>query len=151
MSVYHLPESKYTRRARTTALVVHCADTDNAKSDPTAADVRRWHTKERGWIDGGYHLFIRKDGTLEYLRPLWAVGAHVADHNSYTIGVCLAGGKGNTDDFTTPQLRTLRTLVVMLRAMYPTIVSVLGHRDFPGVTKYCPSFDVRAWLKTQGL
>jgi hypothetical protein len=23
---------------------------------------------------------------------------------------------------------------------------ILGHRDFPGVTKRCPSFDVREWL-----
>lgn len=32
-----------------------------------------------------------------------------------------------------------------------TAAEVLGHRDFPGVKKECPSFDVRTWLKTVDL
>jgi N-acetylmuramoyl-L-alanine amidase len=33
--------------------------------------------------------------------------------------------------------------------LYPNAV-VQGHRDFPKVTKACPSFDAKAWAKANG-
>ena len=37
-----------------------------------------------------------------------------------------------------------------LKRMYPR-AEVIGHRDFPGVKKDCPSFDVKEWLKYCGV
>ena len=36
-------------------------------------------------------------------------------------------------------------IIVALTERYPK-AQVLGHRDFPGVAKACPSFDVKTWL-----
>ena len=35
--------------------------------------------------------------------------------------------------------------IVELTERYPQ-AKVVGHRDFPGVNKACPSFDVKTWL-----
>lgn len=145
---YFKPLNRYARRTTTSYIVLHCADTENGKGHRFSVDdVRDWHVNENGWMDIGYHFFIREDGTLETGRPLWSVGAHVKDHNHNSVGVCMAGGSKDTNDFTAPQWRTLESVVATLTALYPT-AEVLGHRDFPGVTKYCPSFDARDWFRT---
>lgn len=148
---YPLPDASYTRRKSTDTLVIHCADT-LAGQNFTAADIRKWHVEENGWLDGGYHVVIRRDGTVESLRPLWAVGAHVEGHNSTSIGVCLVGGSKlvrgkhvEENNFTPEQWTALVVVVRALLNAYP-ITTVCGHRDFPGVTKYCPSFEVKSWL-----
>lgn len=148
-SKYPLPSSEYARRKSTDTLVIHCADTP-AKMDVDVTDVREWHVLERGWLDVGYHIFIKRDGTIQEARPIWTVGAHVEGHNSTSIGVCMAGGsdgKGNEqNNFTEAQWESLRATVRALIHAYP-ITTICGHRDFPKVQKYCPSFDVTAWLK----
>ncbi|MFL5579811.1 MAG: N-acetylmuramoyl-L-alanine amidase [Gemmatimonadaceae bacterium] len=148
---YALPAAAYRRREATSEIVVHCAATD--AEEVTAADVRRWHVQERGWIDGGYHCFIRRDGSLELLRPVWAVGAGVEGHNATTVHVCMAGGgrAREADNFTPAQWRTLASVVVLLRELLPGPQTVRGHREYPGVSKWCPSFDVGAWLAREGL
>lgn len=145
----------YISRKSTDTIAIHCADTP-ASLDVGAAEIRKWHVEERGWIDIGYHIVIRRSGKIEYGRPLWAVGAHVEGHNSTSVGVCMVGGsdgKGNAqDNFTPAQWIALGAVIRMLR-ITPTfdITTIRGHRQFAGVTKMCPSFDVTAWLAKEGL
>jgi hypothetical protein len=77
-------------------------------------------------------------------------GAHVGKRNTGNIGVCYVGGvdKNNKvpkDTRTEAQKVTLRKIVDLYRAKYPGL-KVLGHRDWPGVAKACPSFDVATEL-----
>lgn len=51
------------------------------------------------------------------------------------------------DNRTPEQITTMVTLIRTMLARYPN-ARLLGHRDFPGVRKACPSFDVRAWWAT---
>lgn len=148
-----LPGSRYSLRPHTDYLTVHCADT-TADWDGDVSEVRRWHQQERGWIDVGYHYFIRRSGMIQRGRPRWAMGAHVAGHNHESLGICMAGGTkvvGNErvedNNFTPEQWASLTALLKELKEIYPK-ARINGHRDFPGVTKYCPSFDVAAWLTT---
>jgi N-acetyl-anhydromuramyl-L-alanine amidase AmpD len=149
---YPLPDESYTRRRSTDTLVIHCADT-TPDMDVGAKEIRQWHVVENGWTDIGYHMVIRRDGKIEAGRPIWSLGAHVEGHNSTSIGISMVGGaksvRGkNVEDnnFTTEQWATLLRVVRTLMIVFP-ITKVCGHRDFPGVTKYCPSFDVAAWMK----
>jgi N-acetylmuramoyl-L-alanine amidase len=139
----------YKKRTETNFIVVHCA-ASTAKMDIGRADIDRWH-RARGWFTIGYHYVIRRDGTLEVGRPEDVVGAHVLNHNSDTIGICLAGGlaadkKTPEDNFTQAQFATLETLLRTLKGRYPD-AEICGHSDFPEhKTRACPVFDLKAFL-----
>ena len=128
-----------------THIVIHCTATPEGRPH-TVADVRKWH-KAKGWADIGYHWLIRLDGTIEQGRSEAIAGAHVEGWNATTIGVVYVGGVDAVnfkpkDTRTKEQKAALRSLIAKLRRQYPG-AEVLGHRDFPGVKKACPSFDAR--------
>jgi N-acetyl-anhydromuramyl-L-alanine amidase AmpD len=132
-------------------LVVHCAAT-RPSLDVGVAEIRAWH-RQQGWSDVGYHHVIRRDGTVEPGRREELVGAHVSGHNRDSIGICLVGGLDAEGEpaptFTEEQFAALRGLLNDLLAKYDlSDDAILGHRDFPGVSKACPCFDVRHWWKT---
>ena len=103
---------------------------------PTAApaDVHRWH-RSQGWAGIGYHLYIRKDGSVHAGRPLWAIGAHVLNHNSHTLGVCCEGDYDTETAMPAPQLAALRETIAYLKTQYPE-AQVKRHRDYGGTV--CP-------------
>jgi N-acetyl-anhydromuramyl-L-alanine amidase AmpD len=80
-------------------------------------------------------------------------GAHVRGHNHNSIGICLVGGvdanQKPDNNFTQEQFDSLEDVLMKLVSTYD-IHTVMGHRDFPGVSKACPSFDVTAWLSETG-
>jgi N-acetylmuramoyl-L-alanine amidase len=141
-------------------LVIHCSATP-ADADIGAREIKRWHRLE-GWLDIGYHYVIRRDGTVEVGRPDDRPGAGVHGENLHTLHVCLVGGVNRVKDrdgkddvdgprwdmlpannFTDEQWHSLYTLTLELTKKHPSIVKAVGHRDFPGVKKACPCFDVR--------
>lgn len=130
-----------------THLVVHCSAEPHGR--PTRAkDIDRWH-RQRGFLRIGYHFVIPVDGTVEEGRPVDQAGAHVNGRNRNTIGICLVGGLDQatnkpSPDFAPVQFAALEELIRKLRQAHPK-AEVLGHRDFPGVAKDCPCFDVRSW------
>jgi len=128
-------------------IVVHCSATPPSM-DIGADEIRKWHTEERGWTDIGYHVVIRRDGTVEQGRPLDIAGAHVAGHNATSIGICYVGGVSESgqaeDNRTADQSRVLFETISSFKEQFPQ-AEVLGHRDFKRVKKSCPSFDVKQW------
>lgn len=110
-------------------------------------EIREWH-KDRGWSDIGYHYVIRRSGNIELGRSLNRQGAHVFGHNHNSVGICLIGGVDEDgepqNNYTNDQLMMLRLLIDGLKSQFKK-AKVLGHRDFPGVAKDCPCFDVGAW------
>lgn len=134
-------------------LVVHCSATPAGKAF-RAADIDKWH-RAQGWNGIGYHYVIPLDGSIEPGRELEAVGSHVQGHNADSIGICYIGGMNaqNTaaqDTLNERQADALELVLRGLRSRFPN-AKILGHRDFPGVKKACPSFDVAAWCKARGL
>lgn len=136
-------------------IIVHCTATRAEwwAGRPTAdkvAEVRQWHVRDRGWRDIGYHFLIDRDGTVATGRPLDQVGAHVAGHNTGTIGISLFGGHGGAttdkfeDNFTSEQDAALRNLIANLQNRFPSISKISGHHEY--ANKACPCFDVRSWL-----
>lgn len=147
-------KSNTKKRTSTDYLVVHCSAT-RPSQDIGAADIDRWH-RGQGWACIGYHYVIRRDGTVEEGRDREVIGAHVSGHNTNSVGICMAGGVSEADvnvpenNFTKAQLAALKGLLLDLRKSYPQ-AKIQGHRDFSGVHKACPSFDVRTWLKAEGI
>jgi N-acetyl-anhydromuramyl-L-alanine amidase AmpD len=138
---------KFKQRPFTDHIVVHCAATQNKPSIDRAV-IAQWH-RAQGWMDIGYHFVIKTDGTVEVGRDVDVIGSHVKGYNNTSIGICLVGGinaEGKSENnFTKAQFESLRNLIVELKLSYPD-AKVLGHRDFAGVHKDCPCFDVTSWL-----
>lgn len=128
-------------------LVVHCSAT-NTKQDIGKEDIDKWHRK-RKMLGIGYHYVIRRDGVLEEGREHTLMGAHVRGHNENSIGICLVGGvdeKGKPEqNYEAAQYETLKSLLKYLKFQHPDAI-IQGHRDFPGVAKACPCFDVKEWV-----
>lgn len=129
-------------RNETNYIVVHCSATPNGR-EHDAADIDRWH-RERGWLMIGYHYVIKLDGTVETGRDVDVIGAHVKGHNAESVGICMIG----TDEYTSEQYQSLYKLIKELQNRYPKAL-IFGHRDFDGVTKSCPGFDVVEWMITE--
>ena len=124
-------------------IIVHCADTPEGR-DVRTAEIKRWHTEERGWSDIGYHWVVELDGSIHAGRPEEVSGAHCKGHNSDSIGICYVGGSdssGNPKDTRTQeQKEALASLISDLLDRH-TEAEVFGHRDFS--EKACPSFDAK--------
>lgn len=116
---------------------VHCSASDHASHD-NVATMDRWH-RERGWSGVGYHLFIRKDGTLENGRSLEKTPTAQSGHNRGSIAICLHGLK--IERFTQAQFNTLKTLSVQINNAYGGGVTFHGHREV--AAKACPVFDYK--------
>ena len=113
-------------------------------------EIRRWHMRApRSWSDVGYHYVIRRDGSIEQGRDITRIGAHVKGFNNHSIGICWVGGlneetKKAEDNRTSEQKMALRMQVDRLLTASPDAV-LMGHNDFPNVSKDCPCFDVCDW------
>lgn len=133
-------------------VVIHCSATAPA-ADIGAAEIKQWHLG-KGRADIGYHVVIRRNGVVEQGRGLHFQGAHVRGHNYESVAVCLIGGAaadGVTPDanFTAAQWSSLEAVVLAILEKFPG-ATLRGHRDFPGVAKACPSFDVKSWWSARG-
>ena len=137
-------------------IIVHTTATRPGwMADKSAAEkvkeIWRWHVKDNGWSDIGYHFLIDRDGSIVDGRPIERVGAGVKGHNKTTVHIALIGGFGSaaTDQFekhyTVAQDLALRRLIDKLQERYPTITKVSGHNEY--AAKACPGFQVRDWFE----
>lgn len=126
-----------------THLVVHCTA---SQPSATVQGILNYWRETRGWTTPGYHIIIEASGLCHRLVPNEHVSNGVAGHNANSLHVSYIGGidaKGNPKDTRTPQqkaelLRVLKTW----KTAHPKAI-IQGHKDFPGVTKACPSFDAK--------
>lgn len=139
----------YMNPAAIKFLTIHCAATPEGR-DNSAAEVSKWDIDRFGQVS--YHHVIELDGDIVRTLRDDQRGAHTGGANTGNIGVCYVGGTTtmNTgakpkDTRTAAQKASLRKIVAEYRAKFPNII-VRGHRDWPGVKKACPSFDVATEL-----
>lgn len=124
-----------------TLIVLHCSGVKpSVHQDISVIDA---YHKSQGWKGVGYHFYVRRDGTVEVGRPLEEVGAHVVNHNKYSIGICYEGGlnaRGLADDTRTEaQKVAMRELLEQLHDRFPKAL-IVGHHDLDP-RKDCPCFD----------
>ncbi|MEL6509026.1 MAG: LysM peptidoglycan-binding domain-containing protein [Pseudomonadota bacterium] len=145
-------------------LIIHCSATPPSM-DVGSAWIDRVHRK-KGWSKCGYHIVIRRDGTIEWAgtghrtRAIGKAGAHVGGcgpgWNRICLGICMIGGvkeDGRTpqDNFTPEQWAALEAVVrEAMRAFGVDDDHVIGHRDLIKMTnaapKACPCFSVKGWI-----
>ncbi|HEY8430445.1 MAG TPA: N-acetylmuramoyl-L-alanine amidase [Sandaracinaceae bacterium] len=153
------------------ARATRCTATDSSKSrmaihhtaTPATSDpptrlrgIQAYHMDTNGWCDIGYHFLISLDGRVWEGRPIHLLGAHVANHNTGNIGICLIGcfhtsGCSDWTPFTPPDAMIDATgnLVRVLSGLFGITVTaetVKGHRDHAGATTACPGDNLHALL-----
>ena len=131
-------------------IVIHCSAT-RSSMDVGVKEIRSWHVDGRGWRDIGYHVVVRRNGSIEIGRPLEISGAHAKGFNKDSIGVCWVGGVNDQikpeNNMTSKQEQALWGVVKGFMEKFDLgKEDVVGHRDLPDVNKACPSFDVKEWL-----
>ena len=130
-----------------TLIIIHCSAVPLGRQS-SALDIDRWH-RASGYKSIGYHFVVRRDGNIETGRRLEEIGAHCADHNRHSIGICYEGGLDKdwqpTDTRTPEQRKSLRELVERMHAYFPEAL-IVGHHDLNPM-KACPCFDVAAEYK----
>ena len=109
--------------------------------------LRRDHARRGFGQWPGYHVYVRRDGTVHYCRPVTVAGCHVKGWNAHSIGVCYEGGHSDDpqvryeDNRTAEQLVSLDEVLRVLLEAWPN-ACLVGHRDLnPG--KACPCLDTR--------
>lgn len=122
-------------------IVIHCTATPQ---NTTIQSIKNYWKNVLKWKSVGYHLIVKADGSYERLADDSEVTNGVAGYNSNSIHISYIGGidsKGRgLDTRTEAQKKTLLSLVKTMRSRYPN-AKIQGHRDFPKVSKECPSFD----------
>ncbi|MCM8901276.1 peptidoglycan-binding domain-containing protein [Caldicoprobacter algeriensis] len=130
---------KLRPRTVTNGIVLHHAAVQRA----TPQQIHEWHL-QRGWLGAGYNVYVRKDGSVWELRPLWAVGAHAEGVNSESIGVCAEGMYHSSDsqpydrEMPRQQFDALVKVVKDLVEEYPSIMWIKGHNEVQGSATACP-------------
>jgi N-acetylmuramoyl-L-alanine amidase len=131
-------------------IIIHCSDSEFG----TAAMIDEWH-RQRGFTRIGYHYVIlngvtvkgapydpKLDGVVQQGRKLSEVGAHVAGHNSDSVGICLIGRRHFTGN---QLLKSLPDLLCSLKDL-PNIdgwQDIYGHYELDR-NKSCPNLDMNA-------
>lgn len=129
-------------------IVVHCTGT---KASASVESIRSYHKNSLGWKNPGYHFIIKANGEIVQLLDIEKIANGVKGHNSDAIHIAYIGGiskTGRSVDTRTPaQIESLFNLIIEFAVRYPK-AKILGHRDFKGVSKTCPNFDVKSWLSS---
>ncbi len=122
-------------------LVLHCSDT-RPDQDFTIEKLMACHRARGFGAYPGYHLYVRRDGSLYYCRPVAIRGCHVKGFNSHSIGICYEGGRSLSadrkyeDTRTAEQLQTLDEVLRLLHEIYPH-ARLVGHHEL-NPRKACP-------------
>lgn len=122
-------------------IVVHCTATPQST---TVQSIQAYWRNERKWKNPGYHVIVEADGTAVELLDISLVSNGVAGHNANSIHISYIGGvdaKGRAvDNRTKAQKATILLYLKLWKCKFPS-ARIQGHRDFPGVTKSCPSYN----------
>ena len=132
-------------RKSTESIVIHCSAT-KPTMDIGLNEIRKWHVKDNGWRDVGYHYIVRRNGEVELGRNIKDTAAHAAGYNHKSIGIAMVGGMAEDDstenNFTDKQWMALLDLVKTQLTNYPD-AKIIGHNEIS--EKDCPAFNVQQW------
>lgn len=124
-------------------IVIHCTATI---PEATVQGILNYWRDEKGWNNPGYHILIDKYGKQYELQSFDKIANGVKGFNHNSIHISYIGGidsEGNPEDTRTTAQRAAIYEAIRKAIDYAGYVRILGHRDFPGVTKSCPSFDAK--------
>ena len=133
-------------------VVLHCSDT-RPDQDFTIEKLMTSHRAKGYGSYPGYHIYVRRDGTLFYCRPVAERGCHVKGYNSNSIGICYEGGHSSSpeakyeDNRTAEQMVAIDEVLHILHEIYPE-ARIVGHCEL-NPRKACPCLNPPASVEYQ--
>lgn len=124
-------------------IVVHCTGTP---INTSIRSIKNYWKNKLKWKEPGYHYIIKSNGEIINLQPISKPSNGVKGYNAHAIHISYIGGEGGIDTRTQDQKKAIEYLITQFIILWPD-VEVLGHKDFPGVTKTCPNYDVKKEVK----
>lgn len=113
-----------TRQA-TNRIILHNSGVTVLQS---AEVIHNYHKNHNGWAGIGYHLYIRKDGTVYRGRPLNTIGAHAGKYvNPDSIGICFEGNF-NVETMNDVQKEAGKQVIADLKNIYGNL-KIQGHKE----------------------
>lgn len=97
-------------------------------------------SRPRPWPAIAYHYLVYPDGTVLQTLDDSANSWHNGYNNTHALGVCMVGNFEKTEP-TEIQLRNMLLLVAALKALYPSVKYLMGHREYKKAT-LCPGANV---------
>ena len=118
--------------------------------------------RARGFSGCGYHIIIRRDGTMQRGRPLNRSGAHDENNNKTFLGFCFIGGVNefssravkpfwkyaSVESLTPAQFKTYDGLMKTFHKVFP-YAQVQGHYATSTEGKVDPGFDVVGYSESK--
>lgn len=134
------PQTSWANR---TGFVVHYSAADD---DQTVRSIQNYQMDSNGWRDIGYNFLVDKDGKVyEGAQGTWfAIGAHVANHNTANIGVCAIGKDSQITD---NHKRAIRWLYDEACRRAGKTLAKRYHSGMAGASTSCPGDNLRAWVQ----
>lgn len=113
-------------------IILHHSESNDHGTLLDTEDIIKWHTKENGWSDIGYHFIVEsyKGKTIIVKgRSLEKAGAHAKGFNNTHIGICLIGNYDLIEP--SPEAyKVLSNLITVLKHVYDIMDNnIIGHRD----------------------
>jgi N-acetylmuramoyl-L-alanine amidase len=130
-------------------IVIHCTATPQ---HATVESILNYWRNNLGWKNPGYHMLIEANGKVHKLQDFDNPTNGVKGHNYNSIHISYIGGVTGT--MKPIDNRTYEQKAAILDCIRQAVeytegkkLIIQGHRDFPGVTKACPSFDAKKEYK----
>lgn len=111
-------------------IIIHHAAAETAAPEA----IHKYHLS-KGWTGIGYNEYIRKDGTVFICRGD-NVGAHTANCNSKSYGICVEGNYDVEKEMPEAQFKALVERIMTNKARFANLKGIKGHRDFASTA--CP-------------
>ncbi len=125
-------KGKLKKLNKPSIIIIHHA----AHNSATVLDIHRWHL-ENGWSGFAYHFLVSKDGQVHRGRPENAIGAHLKDYNTMSLGICMQGDY-DVENVSKVQFKALVELCQYLCDKY-SISTIKGHRELKATN--CPGLN----------
>jgi len=136
-------------------IVLHCTATPQTT---TVESIKRHWKDVLKWKSVGYHRLIEPDGTINKLSHFDNPTNGVKGFNHNSIHISYIGGVDSKnkplDNRTDAQKAAIEDCIYeaisYIKSQNPSKKFVIqGHRDFPGVSKACPSYPAKqeySWM-----
>lgn len=116
----------------------------SATSDGNTSSFERFWKSTYGWIKGGYHEVILRDGSVELNYNYNENSNGVGGENSHIYNICLVASPDS--GFTAAQEATFKERALLAMKQFPNVKSIsqiVGHNEFPTHKwNQCPGIDM---------